>query len=113
MYSEQEKLEFQKIMEAFGDYLNRTTALDILYSSKFDCYLKIRILDGEPEMMDVVSSARELFRFLCHSIVSDYLEQIEDGFDHELTEKDKLEIEKILQVYTAKLPSYEFDLSIY
>lgn len=109
LYTKEQKLELEQIMEVFQDYLKNSQYVDLVWSDKVGyVLLKIskeqRHLEGEPL---IIEDGETLCRELFSEIVTDVLQY--SGNDHCSRAVDPLEAEEIerkFQPYLARIPQY-------
>ncbi|MCI9448422.1 MAG: hypothetical protein HFH36_13865 [Lachnospiraceae bacterium] len=110
LYTEEQKLELEQIIEVFQDYLENSPYLDLVWSDKVGyVLLKIstehRHLEGESLVID---DGETLCQELFSEIVTDVLQYF--GNDHCSKAVDSLEAEEIarkFQPYLDRLPQYK------
>lgn len=110
LYTEKEKSEIERVQKVFADYLQQSTAIELLWSDKVGfVWLSIGL---DPLYVDTVSridSAADLCRECLDEIAIDVL--FMTGNDHALEDADPLELAEInrrWRPYIKQLPEYAY-----
>ncbi len=112
MYTEQEKLEIEHVLDVFADFVKDHPLVDVAYSEKFG-YMLVHGQNGQLDEEWIplaVTSGRHLFDLLSDELYADYLEAREGGFEVELSEAEQDEILNQIDYYAKQLPEYDINV---
>ena len=112
MYTEQEKLEIEHVLDVFADFVKDHPLVDVAYSEKFG-YMLVHGQNGQLDEEWIplaVTSGRHLFDLLSDELYADYLEAREGGFEVELSEAEQEEILNQIYYYAKQLPEYNINV---
>ena len=108
MYSPEEKAKIEEVLNAFHDYIEQATFLDIMWTDKAG-YVYLYIDGRTTPIVDstYIESAEMLFSRLIGEIESDVL--VSTGNDHSIMDADyleKREMQRRFKPYLDQFPEY-------
>lgn len=100
--------DIEKVCRVFGDYMERSPYIDLLWSKKLGYILtQMNGKKGEIVESQVISDAGSLCLIMLHEVAGDVLQRTNK--EHALYEADAAErdeIERLLKPYEEQLPEY-------
>ena len=114
IYPEQTKAEIERVLDVFRDYINSTSAFDIIWSDKagyiyYDLYTRNAEFIAGEDRCAWIKDAPRLVKVLICEMVTAFLDEIQsEKCIKELSEQECKKIVQRLHPYMEKLPEYEY-----